>query len=246
MILRKNPYKKLEAALGYRFRKRNLLEQAITHASFAHEQAAPTDHNQRLEFLGDAALGLVAAAALYRTNPDATEGELTHIRSLISSTKALAELAQRADLGSYLRLGRGEELGGGRIRPSILADALEAVIGAAYLDGGVKAVEKIFNALFSPLLNETASARWLTNPKGALQEWTQREGVPSPRYRVLRMEGPPHAPVFTVEVAVDGKPLAEGSGPSKRSAEAEAALNALRKLHYPGSTPPHDGHRTSR
>lgn len=230
MILRPNPYKKLEAALGYRFRKRRLLEQAITHPSFAHEQLEPTPDNQRLEFLGDAALGLIAAAMLYESRPDAPEGAMTKIRSSLSSTKALAEIAQRAQLGAFLRLGRGEERGGGRIRPTILADALEAVLGAAFLDGGLKAVQKIFRTLFEPRLGELGFSAWHDNPKGDLQEWSQRQGTGAPLYRMVKEEGPAHQRVFTVEVLVGGNPLAQGSGPTKREAETQAALHALRNL----------------
>ncbi len=227
MILRRNPYKKLEHALGYRFRKRRLLEQAITHPSFAHEQTDATPDNQRLEFLGDAALGLVAAALLYRNQPDAPEGMLTKMRSLLSSTKALADIARDAELGDHLRLGRGEDRGGGRIRPTILADALEAVIGAAFLDGGLRAVERIFHTLFEPRMTDIAGSPWHDNPKGELQEWSQRRGSGAPHYRLIREEGPPHQRTFTVSVAVGGDVLAEGSGATKREAETQAALNAL-------------------
>lgn len=239
MILRPNPYKKLEAALGYRFRKRRLLEQAITHPSFAHEQPLPTPDNQRLEFLGDAALGLVAAAILYESRPDASEGALTKLRSSLSSTKALAEIAQRADLGAHLRLGKGEERGGGRIRPTILADALEAVLGAAYLDGGLKAVQKIFRALFMPRMDELGLARWHDNPKGELQEWSQRRGTGAPHYRVQREEGPAHQRVFTVEVIVGGVSLAQGSGATKREAETQAALRAIQQIEIDSHRQPH-------
>lgn len=230
MILRSNPYKKLEAALGYRFRKRRLLEQAITHPSYAHEQVDPTPDNQRLEFLGDAALGLISAAILYESRPDATEGALTNIRSSLSSTKALAEIAQRAELGAFLRLGRGEERGGGRIRPTILADALEAVLGAAFLDGGLKAVKQIYSKLFEPRLCELGVSSRHDNPKGELQEWSQRQGTGAPLYRVVKEEGPAHQRIFTVEVLVGGNALAQGSGFTKREAETRAALEALRNF----------------
>lgn len=230
MILRKNPYRELESALGYRFRKRKWLEQAISHPSYAHEQGPEIADNQRLEFLGDAALGLVAADVLYASNPEAAEGDLTKLRSLISSTKALAETARAANLGAYLRLGRGEELGGGRIRPTILADALEAVLGAAYLDGGLKAVRKIFDRLFSPRLQGGDHSPWHDNPKGELQEWAQRQGRGTPHYQMVREEGPPHQRIFTVEVQVAGTALGNGQGNTKREAETQAAINALRDL----------------
>ena len=226
-MIGRNPYRALERALGYRFRRKRWLEQAITHPSFSHEQPERVPDNQRMEFLGDAALGLVAAARLFESNPSAAEGTLTKMRSLITSTKALAEVAQRIDLGAHLRLGRGEERGGGRIRASILADAFEAVLGAAYLDGGVKAVEKIFRTLFSPGLEATASVHRRENPKGALQEWSQRGGTGMPHYHVIHEEGPPHQRIYTVEVRVAGEVRGTGAGPTKRDAETQAAIQAL-------------------
>jgi ribonuclease-3 len=227
MILRRNPYKKLEHALGYRFRRRRLLEHAVTHPSFSHEQPDPPPDNQRLEFLGDAALGLVAASSLYRNRPDAPEGALTKMRSALSSTKALADIARDAELGAFLRLGRGEERSGGRVRPTILADALEAVIGAAYLDGGLKAVERIFAKLFEPRLAGIGLSPWHDNPKGELQEWAQRRGCGAPQYRLVREEGPAHQRLFTVSVSVGSDIIAEGIGSTKREAETQAALRAL-------------------
>ncbi|MCS6771147.1 MAG: ribonuclease III [Kiritimatiellae bacterium] len=234
MILRPNPYKELEAAIGYRFRKRRHLEEALTHPSFAHENpGVDIRHNQRLEFLGDAALGLIAAHSLYSLKPDASEGELTKLRSALSSTRALADIAQSIRLGDYLRLGRGEEMGGGRLRASILADALEAVIGAAFLDGGLKAAIKIFQAVFAPRLDLATTLEWYENPKGALQEWTHKQGTAAPEYRVKHEEGPPHQRRFTVEVSVGGRPLGEGSGRTKREAEKDAARDALRRIRGP-------------
>ncbi|HMP74963.1 MAG TPA: ribonuclease III [Kiritimatiellia bacterium] len=230
MILRKNPYRELESAIGYRFRKRKWLEQAITHPSYAHEQGPDTPDNQRLEFLGDAALGLVSADVLYETNPAAAEGELTKMRSLVSSTKALAETARAVNLGAYLKLGRGEDVGGGRIRPTILADALEAVIGAAYRDGGLRAVQRIFARLFEARLLESQRSPWHENPKGELQEWAQRKGCGTPRYAAVGEEGPPHQRVFTVEVRVADQPMGTGRGATKREAETNAAAHALEQL----------------
>lgn len=229
-MIGRNPYRELERALGYRFRKRRWLEQALTHPSFAHEQTPACPDNQRLEFLGDAALGLAAAAELFDRNPTADEGALTKLRSLLSSTKALAERAQALDLGRHLRLGRGEDLGGGRARASILADTLEAIVGAAYLDGGMKAVAKIFHSLYEPRLRETALSPWRDNPKGALQEWTQRQGAPPPRYLLVGEEGPAHQRIFAVHVLVNDAVLGEGRGPTKRAAQTEAALEALHRI----------------
>lgn len=238
MILRRNPYKPLEAALGYRFRKRRFLEQALTHPSYAHEQAGGAiAHNQRLEFLGDAALGLVAASALYEMYPESPEGDLTKLRSAISSTRALAEVARQIGLGHYLRLGRGEETAGGRARPSILADAMEAVIGAAFLDGGLKAVEKIFMACFAARLTPALAVSWMENPKGALQELAHKKGKGIPAYQMVREEGPAHARIFTAHVLVGGALLGEGRGRTKREAEQDAARRAIQRLIAPDASP---------
>lgn len=229
-MIGRNPYRELERALGYRFRKRSRLEQALTHPSYAHEQEKPHPDNQRLEFLGDAALGLAAAASLFELNPSANEGDLTKLRSLLSSTKALAERARMLDLGRHMRLGRGEELGGGRARASILADCLEAVVGAAYIDGGMKAVTKLFSRVFKPRLHEPGLSPQGDNPKGELQEWAQRNGTVTPRYQLVREEGPAHQRVFTVHVIINGEVMGEGLGSTKRDAQTKAALEALRRI----------------
>lgn len=225
-----NPYRQLEKKLGYRFRRRRHLETALTHPSFCCE--APLtglSDNQRLEFLGDAALGLVASAHLFEQFPVQQEGELTRRRSRLCNRKMLAEIAAKIGLGAFLRLGRGEEHSGGRARPSTLGDAMEAVLGAAYLDGGLKAVNKIFSRLFAPALAEPA-ADASDNPKGALQEYCQRVWKINPEYRLMAESGPAHARAFTVGVWVRGRRLAAANGPNKREAESRAALEALRKL----------------
>lgn len=185
------------------------------------------EDNQRLEFLGDAALGLMAADHLYREQPSANEGDMTKLRSLITSTKALATLALRIDLGFFLRLGKGEQISGGRQRPSILADAMEAVIGAAYLDGGLRAVRIIFATLFRPMLSELDADPAIENPKGALQERAQRTLGQNPRYIVTEEIGPAHQRMYTVEVRLGEKAVGIGRGTNKRDAETEAAVNAL-------------------
>ena len=231
MIGRKNPYRDLEKALGYRFRQRRWLEQALTHPSFAHEQTPELPDNQRIEFLGDAALGLVAAAFLHNTHPNADEGKLTKMRSLLSNTKALAHLATRINLGSFLQLGNGEEHDGGRARPTILADALEAVIGAAYLDGGQKAVEKIFHCVLKPHSGALIEIPQDGNPKGELQERVQSAGKGIPQYRIVKEEGPPHQKTFTVDVLIGNERHGTGEGRTKREAETNAALVALREFN---------------
>jgi ribonuclease-3 len=227
---RKNPYAALEKSLGYRFKRAKRLESALTHRSFRFEIDPGLTDNQRLEFLGDAALGLVAAHYLYDTFPEFQEGGLTKLRSSIASTRALATFAARVHVGSYLRLGKGEQMSGGMERTSNLTDAMEAILGAAFLDGGIKAVEKIFKKLFVPYLKKTSITTLSDNPKGDLQEWAQKTYHSSPFYRLLSEEGPPHARIFRVEVIVAGRVMGAGEGNSKRAAETEAAIMALATL----------------
>ncbi len=235
-MIGKNPYRPLEKALGYKFRKRRWLEQALTHPSFSHEQPEDTPDNQRLEFLGDAALGLIAASGLYEGHPDLPEGELTKMRSLLSSTKALAEIAREIALGTYLRLGHGEEVSGGRERASTLADALEAVIGAAYQDGGLKAVTHIYNKIFTPHLPAAQEIIYFENPKGALQERYQQAGYGIPRYVLISEEGLPHQKTFSVEVYIGNTLLGAGTGSTKRDAQVQAALRALQSAPPPDNS----------
>jgi ribonuclease-3 len=224
-----NPHKNLEKALGYRFRRRTRLELALTHPSFRHEAEQLAEDNQRLEFLGDAVLGMVVADHLVATRHDHHEGDLTRLRSQIANTQALARLAKQIGLGAALRLGRGEAQNGGAQRDGNLADALEAVLGAAYLDGGLKAVQKIFMKLFVPLL-EASAADDSENPKGTLQELCQKLWKINPDYRVTSETGPAHARAYTVEALVRGQVYGTGRGHSKRAAESAAACAALHRL----------------
>jgi ribonuclease-3 len=228
MIFRPHPYRALEKRIGYRFWRRSRLNQALTHPSYRHEVGTLPEDNQRLEFLGDAALSLAAALVLFEARPDANEGEMTKMRSLLTSTKALAAVATRIELGAFLHLGKGEESSGGRNRTSVLADALEAVIGAAYVDGGARAVQAIFRTLFLPMLRELEATEEIENPKGVLQEWAQRTRNLNPRYKVVNEEGPAHQRAYTVSVWVGEQELGTGMGPNKREAETAAALSALR------------------
>jgi len=225
----RSPYRELERALGYRFRHRDLLELALTHPSYRHEAQGADADNQRLEFLGDAVLGLIVADHLYAAHAGADEGALTKLRSSLTNTRALARLAQGLDLGRHLRLGHGEVQSGGAHRGSTLADALEAILGAAFRDGGLRAVQKIFRHLFPPLLAAPAQA-WTENPKGALQELFQEAWKANPEYCVTQESGPAHARTYTVEVRRGDKVLGVGAGASKRTAEMEAARRALDAL----------------
>ena len=177
----RNPYRQLERMLGYGFRRRSRLELALTHRSFRYESPDLQADNQRLEFLGDAVLGLVCGGYLYDHFPDFQEGDLTRIRSALTNTRTLADIAHRINLGTYLRLGRGELQTGGQYRESNLSDALESVLGAAYIDGGLRAVQKIFRKIFVPEAEAAVRDRWQDNPKGALQEYCQRHWKASPQ-----------------------------------------------------------------
>lgn len=225
-----NPYKPLERLLGYRFRRRRHLELALTHPSFRHETPDVDTDNQRLEFLGDAALNLVTAAWLYEHRPDDEEGRLTQVRSRVTSTEALGEVASDIGLGGYLRLGRGELIAGGARRAGTLADAIEAVIGAAYVDGGLKAVRKIFERLIVPRIESLRLTYSSDNAKGILQELCQRRWGRMPHYRKVAEIGPAHQRVFTFEVSVDDRLLGTGEGPNRKIAEMRAAATAVHRL----------------
>ncbi len=225
----KNPYRELEKKIGYTFGKRSLLETALTHRSYRFENDAVDWDNQRLEFLGDAALSLVAADYMYRKMDDLDEGAMTSFRSQITSGKALTKIARDLDMGVFVRIGKGEERTGGRSRHSTLEDALESVVGAAYLDGGVKAVEKIFKRVFAPIVRNMSLDVWGGNPKGKLQEYGQRKYRKGPQYRIVEKSGPPHAVVFKVEVLLGEKVCGAGQGRNKRLAEVRAAEDALKK-----------------
>ncbi len=228
---RPRPYAGLEKTLGYRFKTTALLELALTHRSYRHETDGVLGDNQRLEYLGDAALGLAAAANLYAGDATADEGLLTERRSRQASGRSLANAARRLGLGAWLRLGHGEECSGGRERESLLGDAMEAVFGAAYLDGGMPAVDKIYCRLCATENPAAmlAESRWLDNPKGQLQDWMQRAGHGVPTYRLVAEDGPSHKKRFAVTVCVKGNEY-RGTGSTRRAAEAIAATAALAEL----------------
>lgn len=230
----KTPLRMLEETLGYRFKNPALLETALTAPSYRadHEPGSPED-NQRLEFLGDAVFGLLTAQHAFERHPEEEEGRLTVRRSRWASGRALAELARRIGLGAHLRLGRADEAAGGRDKDKALTDALEAVFGAAWCDGGLRAASQIFEALAVPDGDEAAEDIWADNPKGRLQEIAQRHAWPdSPQYEPLDVTGPCHEPLYTVRARVAGGYEATATGRTKRAAEAAAAqaLLALLKM----------------
>lgn len=223
--VRANPLRGLERQIGYRFKDRALLLAALTHPSYRFEGPEGTQDNQRLEYLGDAVLGLLAAQHAYERHADADEGRLTVLRSRVASGRSLAETARSIGLGAYLRMGKGEERSGGRERAGMLADSLEAVFGAAWLDGGLRAGEKIFRKLVVPRLTDPDAGS--DNPKGSLQEYAQRVLQCVPEYDRLSVDGPAHAPIYRVRVRV-GECEATGEGKTRREAEAAAAGQWLR------------------
>jgi ribonuclease-3 len=240
--------KELEAALGHEFSSPELLLRALTHRSLAHQLAqadgsnksAPAD-NERLEFLGDAVLGLVVAEALFTLHPEWREGEMTRIRSGLVSRLHMAQVAEEIDLGSHLRLSRGEERSGLRRRSTVLSNTMEAVMGALFLDGGLEPVrvfvrDRVMAEAAERLALELRSGEALGNYKSALQERLQAAGAGAPVYRVKTESGPDHHKRFLVEVRLKseagqkGKPLARGMGRTKKHAEQDAARRALNLL----------------
>jgi ribonuclease-3 len=217
----------LESVISYTFRDRSLLVESLTHGSLGYENQRTQPDNQRLEFLGDAVIQLILSEMLYLQYPEADEGLLTKVRAQLVSTKALAQIARKIQLGGYLLMGRGEETSGGRERDSTLADALESLAGAIYLDGGMAAAQKVAKKLFQQQLAELGSAPAEQNPKGQLQEMLQAISPQSPSYRILDESGPDHAKSFVAQVAWNGMELGRGLGRSKKEAEVEAARTAL-------------------
>ena len=228
----KSTYKQLELAIGYRFKKKSLLELAVTHPSFRYENPDTKDDNQRLEYLGDAVLSLMAAEYLFRNNPEAREGDMSKLRSRLTQDRKLAQIGSMIGISEFLKLGRGEKLNGGAKRASNLADAVEAIIGAAWMDGGARATNKIFKKVFVPVLGEIEAAKVKSNPKGELQEYAQSNGHSIPTYETIETAGPEHDRLFTVEVSACGKTWKAQAG-SKREGERLAAFKALEELSTP-------------
>lgn len=216
-------YSALEAAVGHAFGNVSLLRQALTHPSMAQE------HNQRLEFLGDAVLELCVSEKIYEMHPEMQEGAMTRLRQKLVREEKLAEAAGQAGLGGYLRMDRSCELTGGRQNPSVLCDAFEAVLAAVYLDGGLAAAKAMVERLIGDC-SETGE----NDAKSALQEYLQGQGHPMPAYETIGEEGPPHDRVFTAAVLIDGREVARGRGTSKKRAEQEAARAALDRIKRSG------------
>ena len=221
--------KDLEAAIGYRFKHITLLQNALAHSSYANEQWHDSlKSNERLEFLGDSILGMVVAEYLYRNFPDRPEGDLTRMRADMVCEKSLAHIAEQLGLGQYLLLGNGEEQGGGRKRPSILADATESVIAACFLDGGMAAAEGFIKKFV--LTHVPVTSLKNADFKTTLQELVQQKKNQQLTYRLVGESGPDHDKAFFVEVELNGTVVGKGTGSSKKRAEQDAARVAIETL----------------
>ncbi len=217
--------------MGYTFKNKALLENALQHSSYANEhRGGGMRSNERLEFLGDAVLGVVTADYLFRKHPDLPEGDLTRLRAALVCEDSLYEVAQSLELGRHLKLGRGEEQGGGRRRPSILADATESVFAAVYLDGGMEAASELIHRVLLDKGREEAVEERRRDFKTELQELVQRKSGSTLGYRLVGSTGPDHAKVFEAAVLLNGEVFSTGTGHSKKEAEQAAAGAALEKL----------------
>ena len=226
------PVEDLEARLGHKFHDRALLERALTHRSLSNEQPETAFDNERLEFLGDAVLGFLVSAALFERGPHLPEGKLSKIKSFFVSSVHLHETAQELELGDYLRLGRSEEMSGGRGKKALLADGMEALLAALYIDGGIEAATHVIEQYVLAGVDMVALESELapTDHKGALQELAQSMRLPQPHYTLLREHGPEHSKMFTVEARVGNELRAQGDGPSKKIASQKAAELAYERL----------------
>jgi ribonuclease III len=234
---RRRELEDLAQRLGHRFKKLELLDQALRHSSYAHENPESGVSNERLEFLGDAVLDLTVSTLLLARFPQGSEGDLSRSRAALVNARQLAALARDLGLGAYLLLGRTEERQEGREKPSLLADALEAVLAAVYQDGGLAAVATLTERWFSPLLDTALPGQ---DFKTSLQELTQAHHKALPSYHVLAESGPGHAKQFQVEVRLHGVPLAQGEGCTKKQAAQRAARQALLKLEGKENEPAAD------
>lgn len=231
----------LEQAIGYTFTNREILRRALTHSSHAHERstsghAGGLTDNEQLEFLGDAVLGLLISEGLVERFPEYQEGRLSKLKAHLVSASYLQEIAQNLDLGSYLHLGRGEEMSGGRAKPTLLVDALEAVIAALYLDGGLEEARRFVNRFLlggahgGLIQIEERLPHRVVDFKSALQELAQARKLPQPRYVIVRERGPEHSKTFTIEARVGGDLISQAEGLTKKSAAQKAARAIFEKL----------------
>jgi ribonuclease-3 len=221
-----------EKKLGYRFKDRALLVQALTHSSYAYEnQQNVGSDNETLEFLGDSVLGLIIADYLYTTYPHLSEGELSKLKSTAAKTSSLSSFSRKIKLDKNILLGKGEEKSGGRKKKTILAGAFEAVVAAIYLDGGLDAASNFLHSLLDSLFKKIkAQSHLINNYKSALQEYLQKENLPAPVYKTITTTGPDHKRSFVVEVFFENESLGKAKGSSKKQAEQKAAQKALKSF----------------
>ena len=226
-----NSLKEFQEIIGYKFTDEAYLRTALTHSSYAHENKnKKVKFNERLEFLGDSVLGLVVSKYIFENYPDLPEGNLTKIRAAVVCEKTLFECALNIDMGKYIIIGRGEERSGGRKRPSILSDAFEALIAAMFLDGSFEVVREWVLCQLCEYIDAAAKGKIAKDFKTEFQEEAQDKGEAAISYKVISSTGPDHNKTFVVGVYLNGKPMGEGEGSSKKKAEQNAAQNALAKL----------------
>lgn len=231
-MISKYPLERLEEKIGYCYKKKELLQQALTHSSFANEQKINKSKDyERLEFLGDAVLELVSSEFLFHTNPDMSEGKLTRLRASMVCEPSLAFCARDLELHDYIRLGKGEEMTGGRHRDSIISDVMEAVIGSLYLDGGFQTAHDFIHRF---ILSDLEDKILFYDAKTVLQEMIQETPQGSLNYRLIKEEGPDHDKSFMVEAYINGKPVSQGVGRTKKAAEQQAAYEAILMLRKQG------------
>lgn len=222
-------YALIESKIGYAFKDRQLLDLAFVHRSFVNENRETVQHNERLEFLGDAILGMIIAEYLYRYLPTTPEGELSYLRSRLVEASSCVLYIQKLNLEEYVLLGKGERMNDGRGRESILADLFEAIIGAIYLDGGLESAKHFLFHNFAEEIAETIKMP-LRNWKALLQDYCQKKFQQAPLYRVLDASGPDHNKIFTIAVVINEEIIGQGTGSSKKEAQQSAAVNAMERL----------------
>lgn len=223
-----NEVKKFEQIIGYTFKDKSILKTALTHSSYANENKSHgIQSNERLEFLGDSILNLIVSKYIFLNYKQLSEGELTKIRAGVVCEASLKEISDRMEIGTYILLGKGEELTGGRSRTSILSDAFEAIVGAIFLDGGFKLAENFILNQLGTVIHVAAKMPGMVDYKTRLQESLQRKGDVKITYDIVDQTGPDHSKSFSVQVKCDGSILGTGKGKSKKEAEQNAARNAL-------------------
>lgn len=223
-------YTNLLLSLGLQFNNPSLLEKAFTHRSYLNEVKSVKQSNERLEFLGDSVLSFIISSILFAKRPADAEGDLTNLRSYIVKTHSLAEASEKLNLGSYLKLSKGEELSGGRNNTQLLANTFEALLGAVFLDQGISGAKKVVEEMLLPLFKKEVDEGPPKDSKSLLQELVQEQTKQSPKYKILNTHGPDHAKEFTVGAFIKGIEMGRGTGLSKQTAEEEAAKEALKKL----------------